>query len=117
MVEEAERSARARGALRVTRVTASVGSLSGIVPELLLRAFEVARGGTLLGEADLQVDVERALARCPTCGAESEFEDYALICSACGGIGLEVLSGTRIVLTRLEMEVDDSMSAAGGEHV
>lgn len=118
LVEEGQRVASARGALRVTGVTAVVGSLAGIVPELLDRAYDVARRGTLLEEAPLTIEVEKAFARCPGCGLESEFEDFVLVCPGCGGVGLEVHSGTRIVLKRLEMEVDDAPeTAAGSAHV
>lgn len=116
LAEEAERTARARGAIRVRALTAVVGALSGVVPDLLQRAFETARSGSLLADARLDVEFERARALCPGCGAESEFEDYALVCPSCGGIGLEVLSGTRIVLKSVEMEVEDRASA-GGDHV
>ena len=118
LVEEAARAAKARGALRVTAVTASVGSLAGVVPELLQRAYEVARAGSPLEGAPLRVEVEQARARCPRCRCESEFEDYALVCPSCGGVGLEVLSGTRILLRSVEMEVDDDGDPPdGGNHV
>jgi hydrogenase nickel incorporation protein HypA/HybF len=119
LVEEAERGARERGALRVVSISTQVGSLSGVVPELLSRAYEMARHGTLLENTPLHIEVERASARCPNCGAVSEFEDFALVCPSCGGIGLTVLSGTRIVLKRLEFEVDDapSQGAEGSPHV
>lgn len=117
LVEEAERAARERGALRVTALTTAVGALAGVVPELLLRAYEIARTGSLLEGATLNIEMEKARARCPGCAAESEFEDFVLLCPFCGGAGLEVLSGTRIVLRRVEMEVDDDASAPGGGHV
>lgn len=118
LVEEAGRVARARGASRVTAVTASVGSLAGVVPELLLRAYEIARSGSPLEGATLVVEVVRARAKCPRCGGESEFDDFALLCPSCGGVGLEVLSGTHIVLQSVEMEVESGqIPSEGGSHV
>lgn len=118
LVRQAETEARGRGALAVVAVTVRAGRLTGVVPELLSRAYEMARTGSLLAEAPLTVEVAPARARCPSCGAESEFDDFALVCPSCGAIGLTVVSGDKIVLTRLELEMADEAGAAeGGGHV
>ena len=105
LINEAEAEARRRGALKVHSVTVRVGILTGVVPELLERAYEAAVPGSQLAEARLILEVEPALARCPGCGRESEFEDFLLVCPACGAIGLKPLSGEGLVLTHMEMEV------------
>lgn len=105
LINEAEAEARKRGAIKVHSVTVRVGILTGVVPELLERAFEAAAPGSLLGDARLVLEVEPALARCPSCGRESEFDDFLLVCPACGGIGLKPLKGDGLYLTHVDLEI------------
>lgn len=117
LVRQAEAEAVARDASRVLSLTVRAGVLTGVVPELLVRAYEMARSGTILEAAALQVEVTPARARCPACASESAFEGFALVCPQCGGIGLEVLCGDELLLGRMELEVDDAREAEGGAHV
>ena len=106
LVRTAEEEARRRGAARVHGISVTVGFLTGIVPELLNRAYEMARVGTALEGAPLEVTVEPVLAKCPSCAAESRFEGFALVCPACGEPGLEVLSGDDILLRGMDLETE-----------
>ena len=117
VVRQAEVEAAARGAKRVLSVTVRAGVLTGIVPELLTRAYEMARTGTVLEGAPLEVEVAPARARCPACRTESSFQDFVLVCPACGAIGLQVLSGDEILLGRMEMELEESRVTEEGAHV
>jgi hydrogenase nickel incorporation protein HypA/HybF len=107
-VKTAEEEARRRGAVKVHSVSVSTGFLTGVVPELLHRAYEMAREGTLLRDAELRLEVEPVRARCAACGRESVFESYALACPVCGAPGMEVLSGDDILLRGLDLEVGGS---------
>lgn len=55
LIKEAEAEARRRGAIRVTSIRVEAGALAAVVPELLERAYEVARAGTLLETAPLTI--------------------------------------------------------------
>jgi len=105
LIKEAEAEAHRRGAIKVHSLTVRVGILTGVVPELLERAYGAAVVDSSLKEAKLILEIEPARARCPACGKETEFEDFLLVCPACGGIGLKALSGEGLVLTRMELEV------------
>jgi hydrogenase nickel incorporation protein HypA/HybF len=115
LVRQAEQEASSRGAARILSVTARVGLLTGVVPELLNRSYEMARMGTLLEDAPLVVERQPVRARCPACGATNAFEEFGLVCPGCGALGLEVLEGDEIVLTRMELEIPDSPRSAEGE--
>jgi hydrogenase nickel incorporation protein HypA/HybF len=108
LIEGASTEARGRGATKVHSLTVRAGVLTGVVPELLLRAYEMARTGTFLEGAELVLEVEPARASCPSCGAESEFEDFYLVCPSCGGIGLKPLSGDGLALTKMDIEVPET---------
>jgi len=106
LVGEAEAQARSRGAVRVHEVTVTVGTLTGIVPDLLARAYEVARQGSLLDGVPLRIIVEECRAFCPACGEEKRVEDILPICPDCGGTGLDIVKGEGIALTQMDLEVD-----------
>lgn len=107
VVRAAEEEARRRGASRVLSVVVAAGFRTGVVPELLVRAFEAAREGTLLAGASLAVEVEPLRLRCRSCGAETEGESFLLACRRCGGQEVEVQSGDGLVLRSLELEIPD----------
>ena len=70
IVEQAGEVARAHHATAVSAVTVRVGELSGVVPDALTFAFDVARDGTALATADLVDEAVPALAHCGPCGEE-----------------------------------------------
>ncbi|MFI1535624.1 hydrogenase maturation nickel metallochaperone HypA [Streptomyces anandii] len=70
IVEHADGLARADGATAVSAVRVRVGELSGVVPDALDFAFEVAREGTSLAGARLVVEQVTAVAYCGPCGEE-----------------------------------------------
>ncbi|MFF0459724.1 hydrogenase maturation nickel metallochaperone HypA [Streptomyces mexicanus] len=67
IVERAGELALAEGAEAVAAVTVRVGELSGVVPDALDFAFEVARQGTALDGARLVVEHVTAQAYCGPC--------------------------------------------------
>jgi hydrogenase nickel incorporation protein HypA/HybF len=111
LIEGAEAEARRRGAMKVHSLTLRVGVLTGVVPELLERAYEMARIGTFLEGAVLCLEVEKARATCASCGGEAEFEDFFLVCPACGAVGLTPSSGEGLVLTRMELDMPEGADA------
>lgn len=118
LVRSAEEEARRRGAIKVHAVTVSVGFLTGVVPELLRRSYDMAATGTLLEGVPLSIRMEPVKARCPACEREHTFETFALLCPACGASGLEVLAGSEILLRGLDLEVGrETEGEAGGDHV
>ncbi|MFI2644166.1 hydrogenase maturation nickel metallochaperone HypA [Streptomyces sp. NPDC018610] len=70
IVERAGELARADGTGAVSAVTVRVGELSGVAPEALDFAFEVAREGTALAGARLVVERVTGRAYCDACAAE-----------------------------------------------
>ncbi len=119
IVREAEAEAERRRAVKVHALTVSVGKLTGVVPELLTRAYDMARVGTRLEEAALDVQVQPVKGLCHECGKECVLDGFGLVCPSCGALGLEVLAGDDILLTKMDLEVKEgnSSQAHGGEHV
>lgn len=104
IVEIAERNARAQGAARVLSVSIEIGDLSGVMADAVEFCFEACTGGTFLEGAKLLVQRIPGKGRCRECGAETNLDPYTFACSACGAYTLEVLQGTELRIT--EMEID-----------
>jgi hydrogenase nickel incorporation protein HypA/HybF len=103
LLSQVERIALEHGATAVDRVVVSVGPLSGVEPQLLERAFGVARAGTLAQQAVLEVSSGAVRIRCRSCGVEQTARPNRLLCDACGGWRIEVLEGTQLVLMTVEL--------------
>ena len=111
-LEHAERAhAHAICSLRV-----QVGALSGIDPESLAFAFDIASGGTPAKGAELHVQIVPPRARCQVCGAERELalgpgrtgEWYAQIQALgpclCGSPAYELAGGLGCLLESIDVE-------------
>lgn len=112
LLEEVAKIAATHEARTVERITVEVGRLSGVEPELLARAFEIARAGTCAAGAQLAITVPEIMVRCSDCGAASPAEPNRLLCAACGGYHTRVLAGDELRLRAVELDVPASGAAA-----
>jgi hydrogenase nickel incorporation protein HypA/HybF len=104
LLNQCEEHAQRNGAGRILKVVTKIGVLSGVEPDLLQRAFETFREGTLCEEAELVMNMQSIVIRCPDCGIESSVEDMALACPKCGSLDTSVIDGEDMYLMSLEME-------------
>jgi hydrogenase nickel incorporation protein HypA/HybF len=101
VVQIASRHANGR---RVTKVWLKVGHLRQVVPSALAFGFELVAEGTPVEGAELEMENVPATGLCRDCGAESQLKTFPLQCGACGGFGLELLSGEELFVESLELE-------------
>jgi hydrogenase nickel incorporation protein HypA/HybF len=92
-----------RSGVRVVRVSVSVGSAAGIVPESLRFAFRVLAERTRADGAELTIASVSARSRCGSCGIIFEFIGMIGRCPACGRLGGELLSGDEMILRTIEV--------------
>ena len=90
------------GGQTVRSVRLQVGRLSGVVPEALMFAFELAAQGTLLEGAHLVIDEPAGRLHCRTCQADQGNDDLILLC-ACGSADVEVTAGRELALLSVEV--------------
>ena len=107
LLEQAEVLARENGAHAICSLLLAVGPLSGVESGLLLRAFSVARCGTLAENAELVVDEIPVKVRCRTCDATTEVAANRLVCGACGDWQTDLVSGAEMFLMSMELETGD----------
>jgi hydrogenase nickel incorporation protein HypA/HybF len=107
LFEILEEKAREQGASRVTAVTIRVGRLSGVVPDLLVSAFDAYKKGTLAEEARLEIETAPFDFRCRACGGGDVRDDPVVACAACASNDVELRGGMDIVVERIEIEIPD----------
>lgn len=112
LIERVEQEMKTHGATAAHRITVSVGELSGVEPELLASAFEIAREETLVKTTELEV--RRVLARwqCPNCSRDVDSKSQ-LTCESCR-IPARLIEGGEILFESVELEVPSSSASDRG---
>ncbi|MDX2419018.1 MAG: hydrogenase maturation nickel metallochaperone HypA [Xanthomonadales bacterium] len=109
LMDQVERIASEQGASRVDKIVLSIGPLSGVEPELLSRAYEVSRAGTVAESAELEIETGPIVVECRSCGASGEAGVSRLVCASCGDWQVNLTQGDELLLLRLEVSgISDS---------
>jgi hydrogenase nickel incorporation protein HypA/HybF len=103
-VRMAGESAESAGAKRVTALKLRVGRLSGVVPEAMQFAWDVVRRGTILEDAELQIESVSAVCWCATCQAEFESKEFWSECPRCRELSGELRHGRELEIAAVELE-------------
>lgn len=104
IVDAASQEAARRGASRVNAVHLKLGPLSGVVKEALLFSYGVACEGTPLAGSRLQIQDVPVVAYCAQCCEQQTIESIQrLVCPCCGMLTPDVVQGTELLVTALEI--------------
>jgi hydrogenase nickel incorporation protein HypA/HybF len=118
LLEQVRAISTAHADADVSHITLSVGPLSGVIPELLERAYYVARAGGPAAHAELDIESTAVRVRCRSCGAESQATPARLVCAACSDYHTDLLEGDQLVLKRVELQARNSVAKdVGGERL
>ncbi|MEQ9038876.1 MAG: hydrogenase maturation nickel metallochaperone HypA [Silicimonas sp.] len=123
LLAEVAKVAAAHRAAVVTRVFVAIGPLSGVEAPQLVRAFGVARTGTVAATAVLVVETPPVAVWCDNCERESAVAANALLCGMCGTWKIALKSGDELLLKRVELAEAsdpapiDARQVRGGCHV
>lgn len=77
----------------ISAVQVQVGELSTIETESLLFAFNSIREGTVLSDAELQLEIVPGRAECRDCHTAFHLPAFGNPCPACGSYDLQVTAG------------------------
>jgi hydrogenase nickel incorporation protein HypA/HybF len=105
LFEILEEKAKEKKAKKILSVKLKVGALSGIVPEFLETAFNIYKEDTIAAESRLEIEEVPLKIRCQRCGTEIVKDDFVFICEKCDSRELKTLSGTELLLEKIEVEV------------
>ncbi|MDE2236114.1 MAG: hydrogenase maturation nickel metallochaperone HypA [Gammaproteobacteria bacterium] len=112
LLDHVQAVANAQAADQVTRVQIRIGPLSGVVPELLERAFYLARAGGPAACASLVMKTTGIRVRCRSCGRESAATPARLVCDVCGDYRTDLVEGDQLILERVELLRSSQMPEA-----
>ena len=98
------RTARERGAKRVTAIRLRLGPFSGVVPECIQIYLDVLARDTEAEGAKIETTWEPLRVKCLDCGLESEIDRRHIACPQCGSVRLHRLSGREFLIESLEVE-------------
>jgi hydrogenase nickel incorporation protein HypA/HybF len=88
----------------VAAIYLRIGRLRQVVPETLVYCWDLVSTDTELDGAALEVEDVPARIACKACGATSVLDDLPLfLCSVCGGVDLDVVSGEEFVITAIDL--------------
>lgn len=101
----AENYARRNGANNITTVGLRIGEFSGVVPEALETAFEIAKRDTIAKDARLKIVKVPVIAFCQSCQREFEVMNvYGVVsCPDCALPSHDLKQGEELDVSYLEV--------------
>ncbi|MEE4295014.1 MAG: hydrogenase maturation nickel metallochaperone HypA [Wenzhouxiangella sp.] len=103
LLTQVRATAAANQASGVGQITVRLGPLSGVEADLLAQAFTIARNGPMTAEATLVIEPQPVRIRCRECGGENDAATNRLLCKACGGYRVDLISGDELLLAKVEL--------------
>lgn len=103
ILERAVERAKAEGASHINGVHMRVGAASGVEPDSLALAFEVAKRGTIAEAAHLQTECVPVVCYCPNCQLEFRPADALYECPECHQPYCEIKQGQEFELDFLDV--------------
>ncbi|TVQ65163.1 MAG: hydrogenase maturation nickel metallochaperone HypA [Spirulina sp. DLM2.Bin59] len=97
------RNAEAQNAQQIHRLTMAIGAASGVVPDALHFAFDVATQGTIAEHAELAIETIPVTCQCPQCQTQFSPPDWIYECPTCQTLVSQTLTGREIQLKSLEV--------------
>jgi len=111
LVQQLEGVSAANGGGAVELVRLRIGPLSGVEAALLRHAFPLASAGTIADGAELVIEAAPIVVHCNECGARSEAASNRMLCGACNGYRVKMLSGNEMLLESVELSSADATPA------
>ena len=96
---------------RVTRVRLCIGRLSGVVPQALHFAYDVATAGTVLAGSTLQIDKLPMMINCPTCGEQGLPGIRDFTCPQCGEPCGDIVGGKELEVADVTFDESSEIDA------
>lgn len=87
----------------VRTVHLQVGQLRQIVPDTLVYCWSLINEETPLASTELAVEHIPAAIRCRTCDHDQVITEAILVCGACGGHEVTIVSGEEFLITSLDL--------------
>jgi hydrogenase nickel incorporation protein HypA/HybF len=103
IVNQALDVARQYNAHGIKTINVTMGPLCTVDTHHLQETFAYACAGTLADKANLIVNKLPMKVHCLDCSTESDVMPDQLICSQCGSLHIQLLSGAEMLLSNIEL--------------
>lgn len=103
LVTQLETVSAANGGGAVELVRLRIGPLSGVEASLLRQAFPLAAAGTIAAGAGLVIEAAAVVVQCNECGARTDAAPNRMLCGACNGYRVRLVSGSEMLLESVEL--------------
>lgn len=103
IVEIVNQHVPAGGTRAVRTVRLKIGELAGVVLESLEFCFRSITSGTLLEDAQLEIEQTPLVVFCIGCSTESRIEQPLFLCPLCGNGNVDVRSGMELHVAEIEL--------------
>jgi hydrogenase nickel incorporation protein HypA/HybF len=103
MIEEIEKQMEKHGGSGVETVYVRIGVLSGVDPQALRFAYELACEGTVLANSRLEIESVGLLVFCPQCATTHTPDPQHILCPHCLTPEQEILEGRELEVRALEL--------------
>ena len=114
VMDAVTKTAEEAGALKVLKVTLSVGVMTEAIEDALQFAFEALSEGTLCEGAELVINMVQPRSRCLECGEEFEHDRFHMLCPKCGGFATEPIAGKELQIDSIEVDLPDDEDESQG---
>lgn len=104
ILELVETEAKKAKAKKVNKIYLKIGKMTGAVEDALRFYFEVLTKGTIVEEAEFEIEWVPTRAVCFQCKEVFEVEDMLPVCPYCSNLGGEVISGKELEVTKIDIE-------------
>jgi hydrogenase nickel incorporation protein HypA/HybF len=103
MIDEIEEQSARHGGAAVETVYVRIGVLSGVDPQALQFAYELAREGTPLENSRLEIEPVALVVYCPQCATEHSPPMQNIVCPRCLTPEQEIVAGRELEVRALEL--------------
>lgn len=112
VMESVEDAARDAGAVRVLKVSLSVGVMTEAIEDALRFAFDALKEGMVVEDAELDITMIEPISICLECGEEFTHDRFHMLCPNCGGAFTQLIQGRELQIDSIEVDLPDDDDAA-----
>jgi len=107
IMDAVDTAATQAGALRVLKVSLSIGEMTEAIEDALRFAFEVVSEGTTSEGAELEITMIPPKSICLECGEEFGHDRLHMLCPECGSAFTELLQGKEMRIDSIEVDLPE----------
>lgn len=101
VVSAVESFAKANGVTKIEKLVLQIGELSSMIPKYVEDCYPAAIGGTMLENAELEIEVMPGNGICKSCNAVFNLIQNKSKCPKCGSGDWDLLSGKEFLIKEI----------------